>query len=1531
MQVPIFRQPGSCRVVPLVIACPSSTDFTAELKKLMHEVLPAVNRALNARGAALAPVQMTWEGATPLPTSQWLRAVQWSRDTCNHGLPWVVFLCAAKGKLKGDDTPGVDVTPGDTESGCGAVAHECMRLLAELKPHPPLVDKHGRRRAPLREQSASVFVFNRVPPRGDGLPAGVIGGALRSERLCASHDYGDSDIPTLLPATMASHLLLSLDAVYPIGSDQGSPAEVAAVAAEHFPPRVLTAHEVYGLSVDPSVAEALPWETAESRLEWEHADRLLEGYASRPQEERELTVFCDRYMPEAGEAFPLVVYGQDGVGKASLIARVASELRRAHPPTRPDCTAVIPVFAGSVAADLADCLRHLRKCVRGAIGLPPDDAMDSEPLAAQLRDWAALLETPSPRKIVILVAALDWLDGPVHALVPSSTPRHVRLVVSAGTDSALLRDFRQCRPQPYELLVPQLGRRECLKLLRSRVGDDFPWLTTGEEGVNEGVISEPSNAADAACFKDHAGVPLYTSLAVEFLRGAPATDEGSALAIVKALPEDVATAFVALLQIWGDLLGAECVRHGVSLLSLFPYSLRGITPSELLGALSPSCGQVKWDRPQEAEGLTALLLRMRAVLSTRPDGAMCLRHPSLATAARRYYGLADGGAGAEQYHCALAVWHFSALADGAASSAFARRRALAALPTCLIAAGRVLDGQALLCDVTFAERKLQAGLILQYLRDAEMVQNALGRCVDAGVLGLERFQRRPIQQSLALRRIRERLMEGAKALQHHPSIVQLGINAPSCSGLHKAAHAFLSSDSCGSYPVLSLRNGRTRGSFADASFRLPDEQLRHVNFAPSDASLLVVTAPEKVHVVRVRPDRKQLELVRSITITDEIPADGFLASHFSSDSQQIVTVCAEQVIVFDWEAEAPVRHTIRDAAASLCRCLNYDTNTICAVHIPSGKGCIIDRRRGKVISTLTAHRHLREGPEPIRDVFFAAKAQAVVSVGAGGVCVYRGKSQVCYSEHQGLITSCVISPDGEVGVSCEGSVVHIWDAVGGTAMHCITAHIGAMISDVTFHPSGHQIVTCDEAGKVRVWMVLSGEEVKSDGIDSEVGGVAWASLTPNGGRLVARCGRVVRVWETALFESQGVLWGHEDDVTHVALANEESLAASVGVDGLVLLWDVDRDDFPAPATWRDPRLILAPAPEGIAADADASTEGCVDIDIRGDGKCIAGCFVGGSLRIWGQDGGLETCVDGQGYVSARFVSRSSTLLTARVSTLAMYDTATQSVVSTTPACRGLVADEDAQGLRPFAVSPTATLVACAIDCDDAGVTCRLLIFSTAERSKKGELRGHVDRITGAAFLGDGAVVSVSADSTMRLWTLDIYSERACVQLSAPGRCCSAQGGYAAAGLADGTVVVVEASADFKGLALLRATAHHQAEVTAVRIAGRCHDLVVSTSADYTCLVSDRAAGGVLARVATVNVPTCVAVWLPPPVNPKAAVPVQKPLRVVVGDYSGHVYQYDLLPSTLGTNHPPPERPKKLDGRRASAIAAAAAAGDQRRT
>ena len=124
--------------------------------------------------------------------------------------------------------------------------------------------------------------------------------------------------------------------------------------------------------------------------------------------------------------------------------------------------------------------------------------------------------------------------------------------------------------------------------------------------------------------------------------------------------------------------------------------------------------------------------------------------------------------------------------------------------------------------------------------------------------------------------------------------------------------------------------------------------------------------------------------------------------------------------------------------------------------------------------------------------------------------------------------------------------------------------IGVLYCVVVFSPHGRLLASGGADGKVKVWEVASGQEVRT--LRGHTGWVYSVAFSPDGRLLASGSGdNTVKVWEVASGRAVHTLTGHTSCVYSVAFSPDGRLLASGSGDNTVKVWEV--------ASWQEVRTL----------------------------------------------------------------------------------------------------------------------------------------------------------------------------------------------------------------------------------------------------------------------------------------------------------------------------------------------------------------------
>jgi len=203
-----------------------------------------------------------------------------------------------------------------------------------------------------------------------------------------------------------------------------------------------------------------------------------------------------------------------------------------------------------------------------------------------------------------------------------------------------------------------------------------------------------------------------------------------------------------------------------------------------------------------------------------------------------------------------------------------------------------------------------------------------------------------------------------------------------------------------------------------------------------------------------------------------------------------------------------------------------------------------------------------------------------------------------FSTGSGVITAFAVARDGTLlATNAAGQpAIRLWDAEAGTELQSLLSSADESVSALTFLPAGDRLVVAGVG--VRVWDLESGtsptwiEDVVALDIEA----------FPDGRRVVTCGGERVQVIDLETGEVR-TFEGHTDFVNAVAVSPDGLLAASVGDDRTVRLWDVATGEA---------ILVMT-----------GHTDRIVDVDFSPDGRHLITGSDDGTARIWDLASGAE--------------------------------------------------------------------------------------------------------------------------------------------------------------------------------------------------------------------------------------------------------------------------------------------------------------------
>ncbi|MDX1993752.1 MAG: WD40 repeat domain-containing protein [bacterium] len=177
---------------------------------------------------------------------------------------------------------------------------------------------------------------------------------------------------------------------------------------------------------------------------------------------------------------------------------------------------------------------------------------------------------------------------------------------------------------------------------------------------------------------------------------------------------------------------------------------------------------------------------------------------------------------------------------------------------------------------------------------------------------------------------------------------------------------------------------------------------------------------------------------------------------------------------------------------------NFDSSRLLVVFPDDPAMEILDGTTAKSVSIICCHSY---------GIFSADWSPTGAQFASGGVIntievwdAASGQSFRSINAHPGEVRAIAYSPDGTLlasGGNSPDSTVRIWDPSSGALVHILNGHT-ASIRSLAWHPQGTYLASASLDGTVRLWNVVSGEQIDLLGPFNDLNTVAWS---PDGTRL----------------------------------------------------------------------------------------------------------------------------------------------------------------------------------------------------------------------------------------------------------------------------------------------------------------------------------------------------------------------------------------------------------------------------------------------
>jgi WD40 repeat protein len=409
--------------------------------------------------------------------------------------------------------------------------------------------------------------------------------------------------------------------------------------------------------------------------------------------------------------------------------------------------------------------------------------------------------------------------------------------------------------------------------------------------------------------------------------------------------------------------------------------------------------------------------------------------------------------------------------------------------------------------------------------------------------------------------------------------------------------------------------------------------------------------------------------------------------------------------------------------------------------------------------------------------------------------------------HWGMVTSCVVTPDGKRVISTSlDRTVKVWDLDTGRVLSTLEGHT-ALVNSCAVTPDGRRVVSASLDKSLKVWDLETGRVVT---LEAHIDCVSSCAVTPDGRRIVSGSyDQTVKVWDLDTGLLITTLVGHRYPVMSCAVTPDGRRVISGSDDKTLKVWSLDTGDVldtlkghgdgvNSCAVTPDGRRVVSASDDRTLKIWDLDTgEALITLDghtdsvlscaVTPDGRCVISASDDNTLKVWsletrrivttleGHSGGVRSCVvapDGRRVVSASYDGTLKVwgLDTSRVVTMLEGHTDLVRSCAVTPDGRRVVSASNDKTVKVWDLDTgrvvttleghTDWVMCCAVSADG-----RRVISASDDKTIKvwdldtgrvvTTLEGHPESVTSCAITRDGRrLVSASDDKTIKVWDLD---------------------------------------------------------------------------------------------------------------------------------------------------------------------------------
>jgi WD40 repeat protein len=381
-----------------------------------------------------------------------------------------------------------------------------------------------------------------------------------------------------------------------------------------------------------------------------------------------------------------------------------------------------------------------------------------------------------------------------------------------------------------------------------------------------------------------------------------------------------------------------------------------------------------------------------------------------------------------------------------------------------------------------------------------------------------------------------------------------------------------------------------------------------------------------------------------------------------------------------------------------------------------------DVTTGKLLKTLTGHSNLVWGVAWSADGKTLASASRDKTIKLWDVTT--GKLLKTLTKHSGEVFGVAWSADSKTLASASrDKTIKLWDVTTGKLLKTLTKHSGEVFG-VAWNPDGKILASASADKTIKLWDATTGKQIKTlTGHSERVISVAWSA----DGKTLASASRdkTIKLWDATTGKQIKTLTGHSDVVIGVAWNPDGKTLASASADKTIKLWDA--------TTGKQIKTLTG------------HSDGIIGVAWSPDGKTLASASADKTIKLWDATTGklLKTHTGhSDGVTSVAWSPDGKTLASAsRDKTIKLWDATTGKQIKTLTGHSDVVIG--------VAWNPDGKTLASA----SADKTIKLWDATTGKQIKT--LTEHSDAVYGVAWNPDGkTLASGSWDNTIILWDFD---------------------------------------------------------------------------------------------------------------------------------------------------------------------------------